>query len=152
MPTMTGRLSALCASDEQCSFLSVSDALLYALMQRDVPGMTRNAIPILVDEGVHAITIWHKWRLGAPRGTQERALHLAGQALRQGDHHGCAPRHAQQPDISIQRPLSLQRPRTQSSEGLCPTSVWQDKLFGEWRQWPKAYTCFISVCLGNPCN
>ena len=25
--------------------------------QRDVPGMTRNAIPILVDEGVQAITI-----------------------------------------------------------------------------------------------
>jgi hypothetical protein len=26
-------------------------------LQRDVPGMTRNAIPILTDEGVQAITI-----------------------------------------------------------------------------------------------
>ena len=34
-----------------------SDALLHSLLQRDVPGMTRNAIPILVDEGVQAITI-----------------------------------------------------------------------------------------------
>ena len=28
-----------------------------ACLQRDVPGMTRNAIPILTDEGVQAITI-----------------------------------------------------------------------------------------------
>ena len=44
------------ASYEQCCSVS-SDALLHSLLQRDVPGMTRNAIPILVDEGVQAITI-----------------------------------------------------------------------------------------------
>ena len=37
---------------------------------------------------------WREWRLGAPRCTQERALHLAGQAFWQGDHYGSASRHA----------------------------------------------------------
>ena len=44
-----------------------SEALLYFLLQRDVPGMTRNAIPILVDEGVQAITIGVNGGLSAPR-------------------------------------------------------------------------------------
>ena len=37
---------------------------------------------------------WGEWRLCASRGTQEYTVHLAGQAVWQGDHDRCAPRQA----------------------------------------------------------